>query len=100
MHDLAALPDPARAAVDVQGKMIAVGANLRQMDEAGAKLDPETRRQVTTAVEPFRSEATAITGTLLLSQRLSAKGGGAELSAALDRLDSTYDRTLARIACG
>lgn len=91
---------PFAAVQRVQGDLIAIGANLRRITDAEARLDPASRRQVTAAVEAFRSEATAITGTLLLGERLSVTGSNPKLRAALDRLASKYRRTLGTIDCG
>lgn len=100
VKELAALTDPAAAAQQVQGDLVAIGANLKQITDAEANLDSAQRQQVAAAVEAFSSEATAVTGTLLLSQRLSAKGANPELRADLDRLASKYEATLAAIDCG
>lgn len=100
VNELAALTNPAAAANQVQGDLVAIGANLRQITDAEANLDSPQRQRVATAVEAFRSEATVITGKLLLSQRLSVTGANPELRADLDRLASRYEATLATIECG
>lgn len=98
--ELAALTNPAGAANQVQGDLVAIGANLEQITDAEANLDSAQRQQVATALEAFRPEATAVTGKLLLSQRLSGTGANPELRADLDRLASKYEATLATIECG
>lgn len=100
MKELATLTSPTAAPNQVQGDLIAIGANLKQMTDAEADLDSAQMRRVASAAEAFRSEATAVTGRLLLSQRLSAKSGNPELRADLDRLASSYEATLATIECG
>lgn len=99
VRELARFGDPAAESRQVMGDLITIGANLRQIDDAKSGLDPAQRQQVTAAVESFRSEATAVTGSLLLSERLSTTGAGPKLKAALRRLEVRYQRTLATIDC-
>lgn len=100
VKEMAALADPAAAAKQVQGDLIAIGANLKQISDAQGKLDAAQRQQVVAAVEAFRSEAEAVTGALLLGERLGVTGASPKLSAALAQLASKYQRTLAAISCG